>query len=178
MFRIQVDGLNPRVIERETLTSGSVNHHIVLLSFDSEWDELIKKAMFYLDSCDESYSVPIDEQNRAIVPNTLLRHSNEGKIIHFGVRGSTSDDELVLASKWVSIGMIQPGAHLIIEPPDEPPDPDWYTKILDEIEKSRDHTLLKNRDSKSQHPIDAISGFIEVPNYEILEIWKAGMSDG
>lgn len=177
MFKIQCDGLNTNIFERETLTSGSVNYHIVLFTFNGDWDGLIKKAMFKISGCD-AYSVPIDDRGRAIIPRSLLRHENEGAILCCGVRGSNADDELILASTWASMGVIKPGAHLVVEPPVDPPSPDWYTNILDEIEKSRDHELLIHRDSEAQHPIESISGFDDIPNYEILQIWKEGLMDG
>lgn len=40
---------------------------------------------------------------------------------------------------------------------------------------SLDHRLLTNRDAEDQHPIESISGFEEISNKRVLELWNGGI---
>lgn len=197
MFRLFAGKNDLSLLEREPMTSGSVNVYAVQFEFSEDWAGLKRTAVFRAG--EKSVSVLLDESGTCSIPWEVLAVPRLR--LDAGVYG-TMGGEIVLPTIWADLGYIQPGA----APGDEarPPTPElWqqelarkgdglgYTeagelglyageKLLSSVPVSgggaSDHRLLSHREDEGQHPIEAISGLEEIPNKRVLEIWNGGMN--
>ena len=184
MFQLHAEKTKLSILEREDVTSGSVNVYEVRFSFSEEWDGLEKTAVFRAG--DKSASVMLDGTGEAgcTLPWEVLRVP--GLRLEAGVYG-TQGAEVVLPTVWADLGYIRTGA----APGEEsrPPAPElWEQELarkgdrLDYTEDAElglfsgdrllsavpvsgggeggtsDHRLLSHRDAARQHPIPAIDG--------------------
>lgn len=184
MFLLHAEKNKVAVLEREPVTSGSVNVYEVRFSFSEEWDGLTKTAVFRAG--DKSVSVMLDGTGEAgcTLPWEVL--TVPGLRLEAGVYG-TRGAEVVLPTVWADLGYIRTGA----APGEEsrPPTPELWEQELarkgDRLEYTEDaelglfsgdrllsavpvsgggeggtsdHRLLSHRDAAKQHPIPAIEG--------------------
>lgn len=199
MFRLYADKNKLDLLEREPVTSGSVNVYEAVFEFSEDWAGLEKIAVFRAG--EKSASVLLDDTGEVgcVVPWEVL--TTPGVRLEAGVYG-TRDGTVVLPTVWADLGYIHTGA----APGDEarPPTPDLWEqelagkgdglsydglklslksgdKTLSSVEiagggGASDHRALSHRDDENQHPIEAISGLDEIPNKRVLEIWNGGMN--
>lgn len=84
MFHLHADKNNLIVDEKELITSGSVNVYNVKFDFSSDWDGLMRTAVFNAGS--ESVSILLDDSNTCSIPwEVLVKHN---VILYIGVYGS------------------------------------------------------------------------------------------
>lgn len=201
MFKLQAKKTELCLLEREQVTSGSVNIYEAAFEFSEDWAGLEKTAVFRAGQ--KSVSVLLGPDGTCTVPWEVLQ--KPGVRLEAGVYGKRGT-ELVLPTVWADLGYIHTGA----APGDEarPPTPDLWQqelakkadglaldgldlkllsgeKTLSEVELPppggggggiSDHRALSHREDEDQHPIEAISGLDEIPNKRVLEIWNGGMN--
>lgn len=199
MFILCADKSKLTVLEREPLTSGSVNVHTVRFEFSKDWERLAKTAVFR--SGTTSVSVPLDNTGQCVIPWEVL--TAHGRPLFAGVYG-VMDGAVVLPTVWANCGAVLEGA----VPGEDAREPalDVYGQILEKLAEKQDrltgqtgqvvgfdqegnpeaqyfpgggdgvadHRLLTGRDSEDQHPIESISGLDEISNLEILKLWNGG----
>ena len=126
MFELSASKVFLNVIQRETVTSGSVNVYLCQFQFDDSWDGLDRTAVF--QSGDDKVSVILDGTNQCQIPWEVLE--NPRRTLEAGVYG-TKDGNVVLPTVWASLGTIKEGASL--GETSQPPTPGLYEQILSEI---------------------------------------------
>lgn len=125
MFRLQIDKNRIEVLERERVTSGSVNVYDVLFDFSQEWNGLTRTAVFKAAGS-EQVSVLLDGSDQCTIPWETL--SSQGRQLTVGVYGTRGED-IVLPTIWASLGTILEGARP--GPDARPPTPDLWEQALD-----------------------------------------------
>lgn len=124
MFILEANKTRLTLVQRELITSGSVNVYPVRFEFSKEWDGLTRTAIFRAGT--ESRSVLLGEDNRTVIPWEVLEKPH----VHLscGVYG-TKNGDTVLPTIWADMGNIWHGA----EPAGEstqPPTPDIWEQRL------------------------------------------------
>lgn len=187
------------VLERESITSGSVNVYTARFEFSPDWQGLTRKAVFKAGK--ESRTVLLDESGECVIPWEVL--TSHGQPLMAGAFGTL--DETALPTTWASLGTILEGVPGGGEG-SKPPTPDLWQQELDRkgdtlgyTEDGKlglyagdkllsavpvqggeggtsDHRALSHRDAEGQHPVEAITGLEEIPNKRVLEIWIGGLS--
>lgn len=124
MFQLYANKNQLKLLEREPLTSGSVNVYEVRFEFSPDWDGLTRTAVFKAGS--ESRSILLDESGECVIPWEVLTKPNIA--LRAGVYG-TKGGELVLPTVRENLGVIQDGT----EPGEssQPPTPSVYEQIVD-----------------------------------------------
>lgn len=114
MFILEANKTLLKPIQRELITSGSVNVHRVLFEFSEEWAGLTRTAIFRAGT--ESRSVLLGDDNETVIPWEVLVKPH----VHLscGVYG-TKNGDTVLPTIWADMGNIWHGA----EPAGEPGQP-------------------------------------------------------
>lgn len=125
MFKLTANKVNMNVLQKETVTSGSVNVYLCEFDFNSDWDGLEKTAVF--QSGDNKVSVLLTT-DQCQIPWEVLQ--NPRRTLEVGVYGTKSGN-VVLPTIWASLGTIKEGVY----PGDasQPPTPGVYDQILAEI---------------------------------------------
>lgn len=186
MFKLYANKNNLMLLEREQVTSGSVNVCQVRFDFSGDWNGLDRTAVFRCGG--ESVSVLLDESGECTVPWEVLQ--KPGFRLEAGVYG-TQGGEVVLPTVWASLGTVLTG----VNAPEGrvPPTPELWRQALarkgdrlDYTDKGllglyagenllsavpvageggeggvSDHRFLTGRDLEDQHPIKAIEGLSE-----------------
>lgn len=186
MFRLYADKNKLDLLDREPVTSGSVNVYEAAFEFSEDWAGLERAAVFRAGEA--SASVLLEESGECSIPWEVL--TTPGVRLEAGVYG-TRDGTTVLPTVWADLGYIHTGA----APGDEarPPTPDLWQqelakkadglaldgldlkllsgeKTLSEVELpppgggeggTTDHRYLSNRDAENQHPMKSIDGLEE-----------------
>ena len=124
MFLLSASKVHLNVLQRETVTSGSVNVYLVQFDFNSDWDGLDRTAVF--QAGDDKISVVLDASNECQIPWEVLE--NPRRTLEAGVYGTKGGD-VVLPTIWASLGTIREGASMGTNA--QPPTPDVYSQILD-----------------------------------------------
>ena len=197
MFLLHAEKTKLAVLEREAVTSGSVNAYAARFEFSEDWEGLDKTAVFQAGCV--AREVLLGPEGACVVPWEVLRVP--GYQLKAGVRGKQGG-EVVLPTIWADLGVILEGVPAGGSPPPSPElweqeldrkgDGLGYTeegylglysgkKLLSAVPvpgggRVSDHRVLSHRDAEDQHPIEAISGLEEISNRRVLEIWNGGMS--
>ncbi len=134
MFRVQVDKTTPRVIETESVTSGSSNVYDMEFVFSPDWDGFEKTVIFLLNpgtdgSSQASFDVILDESNRCKLPWELFEEPDNE--IYFGVFG-IKDTHTILPTTAVSLTTVIRGVLRSDTAPSDP-SPDVYQQILAKV---------------------------------------------
>lgn len=125
MFILKVNKTRLTVLQRESITSGSVNVYPVRFEFSEDWDGLTRTAVFRAGT--ESRAVLLSGGSEAVIPWEVLETPNLQ--LFCGVYG-TRDGDTVLPTIWADMGAIWRGT----EPSGEeaqPPTPDIWEQKLD-----------------------------------------------
>lgn len=127
MFELHAEKNQLNVLERELLTSGSVNVYPVRFTFSGAWDGLTKTAVFRAG--DESRAVPLDGSGETtVIPWEVLQSAKW--TLYAGVYG-TRGGELVLPTVWTRLGEILEGA--VPGELTRPPTPGLYEQLLEAV---------------------------------------------
>lgn len=184
MFRLYADKNKLTLLEREPVTSGSVNVYAVQFEFSEDWTGLDRAAVFQAGGVVRQ--VLPDSGGACVLPWEVLRVP--GLRLKAGVYG-TQGGEVVLPTVWADLGVVLEGVPAGSAPP---PTPDlWQQELarkgdrLDYTEAGElglfsgerllssvpvsggggggatDHRFLTGRDAPGQHPPSAISGLEE-----------------
>lgn len=140
MFQLKVSKNHLELLEKEIVTSGSVNTYLVEFQFQTDWDGMHKMAVFSAGDC--IISVPLEDSNQCMIPWEVME--KPGLALYVGVYG-TKEEEVVLPTVWARLGLILPGTKTGAEP--YPPTPDAYQMLQNQMGdledlKTKDHTSL------------------------------------
>ena len=197
VFLLHAEKTKLAVLEREPITSGSVNAYAARFEFSEDWEGLDKTAVFQAGCV--AREVLLGPEGACVVPWEVLRVP--GYQLKAGVCGKQGG-EVVLPTIWADLGVILEGVPAGGSPPPSPElweqeldrkgDGLGYTeegylglysgeKLLSAVRVPggggvSDHRVLSHRDAEGQHPIEAIRGLEEISNRRVLEIWNGGMS--
>lgn len=115
------------VRQYEKITSGSVNVYPVQFRFNSDWDGLIRTAVFRAGGT--ARSVVLDNANECTIPwEVLTAPRYELEVGVYGTKGGT----VVLPTVWAVLGRIEEGAQLGENA--QEPTPDVYQQIIAAVE--------------------------------------------
>ena len=170
LFVLNVKKTRINVEQREPVTSGSVNVYTVQFVFDEVWNGLVKTVVFRAGNCGSMYEVLL-EGDTCQIPWEVFEDASVGKSLNIGVYGMQGD-EIVLPTIWAGVGYIEQGVKE--GESGQKPSPGIYQQILTQLDSLKDHNNIGHRDDPGQHPIEAISGFDEVTNEDIFNLWKGG----
>jgi len=123
IFILRANKNKLEVLEREPVTSGSVNVYRVRFEFSPDWQGLTRKAVFKTGK--GSRTVLLDESGECVIPWEVL--TVYGLPLMVGVFGTL--DETVLPTIWTSLGTILEGVP-IASPDARPPTPDAWGQAL------------------------------------------------
>ena len=133
MFLLKANKNRLEVMEKELVTSGSVNVYLVSFQFNEDWEGLSRIAVFSAGNV--TISLPLDETNQCQIPWEVMECPKLSLMA--GVYGMR-EGAIVLPTIWASLGVICPGVTTGAEP--SPPTPDAYQKVLAEIGNLEDLT--------------------------------------
>ena len=139
MFKLFAKKNVLEILQKELVTSGSVNVYPVQFVFDSEWNGLQRTAVFWAGNY--RVSVLLDSTGMCTIPWEVMQ--TKGQYLYAGVYG-TKDGEIVLPTMSANLGQIYQGT----EPGEsaQPPTPSVYEKILAEI-GNLDNLATSEKDS-------------------------------
>ena len=182
MFRLFADKNKLTLLEREAVTSGSVNAYGAEFQFSEDWAGLARVAVFQAGCT--SREALLGPEGACVVPWEVLRVPRYH--LKAGVCGKQGE-AVVLPTIWADLGVILEGVPAGGSPPPTPElweqelgrkgDGLGYTKegelglysgdkLLSAVPVSggggeggtTDHRSLSNRDAEGQHPMGAIEG--------------------
>lgn len=181
MFSMRAQKNKLTVLERETITSGSVEVYTVRFEFSPDWDGMTRTAVFQAGG--ETRSLALDSSGLCTIPWEVLQKPNV--VLRAGVYGERGGT-VILPTIWAGLGTILEGV-----PANgagaRPPTPDLWEqglsgkgdslaydglnlslmsgdKLLSTVEivggsgGTGDHRELAHRDAEEQHPISSITG--------------------
>lgn len=181
IFSLKAEKSKLYVIEREPVTSGSINVNTARFSFSPDWDGLTRTAVFRAGAV--SVSILLDERGECVIPWEVLE--KPGIRLEAGVYGTDGGGEVVLPTIWAGLGTILGG----VSPGENarPPTPELWAQMLEQKGDNLDYTLsgelglfsgdkllssvpvqgggeggatdhrqLTHREDEDQHPISAI----------------------
>ncbi len=141
-MKIEVTGNIARVIDKPSrITSGTVGLPVEF-TFDSQWDDLRKVAVFQAGNLTMSVDMPAAE---AIVPWEVLM--KPGARLSIGVYGTNSDGTVAIPTIWANVGVIHIGVN---------PDEDQSIKDTQPIWK----TMMNYFESISTRPAAKIADVV------------------
>lgn len=117
MFLLHVKKNKLTLLEREAVTSGSVNAYAVQFEFSEDWEGLDKTAVFQAGCV--SREALLDPSGACVVPWEVLRVPRY--MLKAGVCGKRGG-EVVLPTVWASLGIILEGVSVGSSPPLTPDD--------------------------------------------------------
>lgn len=124
MFLIDVQKNCLSVKRGEVITSGSVRAYSVQFNFSPEWAGMTRVAVF--KSVGSPVCILLDEANLCDIPWEVLK--DFGAPLLAGVYGKQGE-EVVLPTRWASLGRVQEG--VILGENSRPPVPDLWEQLLD-----------------------------------------------
>ncbi len=107
MFVLKAEKNRLTVLERELVTSGSVEAYTVRFQFSRDWDGLSRAACFRAGA--QTVSVLLDSGGECTVPWEVMGPDGKGKTLYAGVCG-TKEGGVVLPTVWAGLGVILEGA--------------------------------------------------------------------
>lgn len=125
MFKIEAKDNRLYALQRDYLTSGSVEIQKAEFIFSPEWDGFAKEVIFKIEN-GRAYSVVPDALNQCIIPWELLKTSDVA--LYVGVYGTKETQ--VMTTNYISLGKIHEGTDDSAEEPDPPPTPDIYRQLI------------------------------------------------
>lgn len=126
MFKLFAKKNVLEILQKEMVTSGSVNVYPVQFVFDNEWNGLQRTAVFWAGNY--RVSVLLDSTGMCTIPWEVMQ--TKGQYLYAGVYG-TKDGEIVLPTMSANLGQIYQGT----EPGEsaQPPTPSVYEQLLADI---------------------------------------------
>lgn len=135
MFLVDVQKNQVTVVQKEPITSGSVNAYLVSFSFSEEWEDLTRVAVFKADG--DPVNVLLDDSNECFIPWEVM--TDKDQPILFGVYG-TMGSKVVLPTVWANAGTTLEGVITGLE--GQEPQPNLLTQLTGRIKDLED--ALKN----------------------------------
>ena len=136
MFLLSTEKSRLNVLQKGTITSGSVNVYDVKFQFDNGWDGMDRVAIFRVGK--ERVSVLLDDSNTCKLPWECLRENYIGREVQAGVYGMIGET-IVLPTIWGSLGSIKEGTQL--GDAALPPTPSVAEQILAQVLAARDEAI-------------------------------------
>ena len=109
MFLLSASKSNLAVLQKDIITSGSVNVFEVKFQFDNSWDDLDRVAVFRVGK--KSVSITLDDTNTCKIPWECVCENDIGKEVMVGVYGMI-DTTVVLPTVWAGLGALKEGCSL------------------------------------------------------------------
>lgn len=123
-IKIEVTGNIARVIDKPSrITSGTVGLPVEF-TFDSQWDDFNKVAVFQAGDLTMSVDMPAAE---AAVPWEVL--VKPGARLCIGVYGTNSDGSVAIPTIWANVGAIHVGVNPDEDPSIKATQPIWKTMM-------------------------------------------------
>jgi hypothetical protein len=97
------------VLQKDIITSGSVNAYEVKFQFDNDWDDMERIAVFRVGK--KSVSIALDDANTCKIPWECVCENDIGKEVLVGVYGMI-DTTVVLPTVWAGLGNLKEGCSL------------------------------------------------------------------
>ncbi len=172
MLILEADKNNLKVLQKELVTSGSVNVYPVEFRLNEDWDGMNRVAVF--TNGIEMISIPLDGTNQCQIPWEVMTEPNRQlRVGIFGTEGET----VVLPTIWANLGIIQQGTTMGDEP--QEPTPGIYQNLQRMIGNLADLTT-EHRDSLVEalnevHQSDA--GFISSQQIRTIQVLDRGEYD-
>lgn len=162
MFRLRADKTQLAVLEREPMTSGSVNVYRVQFEFSADWEGLARTASFRAG--ETVVSVLLEDSGACEVPWEVL--VRPGVQLYAGVCGARGG-ELVLPTVWASLGTVLEGVCAGCEA-SPPPTPELWQQELSRKGDRLDYagvklSLMSGETELSSVDIVGGSGGVPVP---------------
>lgn len=136
MFLLSADKSKLNVLQKEIITSGSVNVYDVKFQFGNEWDDMERVAVFRVGK--ERVSIVLDHTNMCKLPWECVRENYIGREILAGVCGMIGET-IVLPTIWGSLGTIKEGTQL--GEAALPPTPSAAEQLLTQVLAARDEAI-------------------------------------
>lgn len=127
MIILQAEKNRLTMIQREQITSGSVNVYRARFEFSPDWDGLTRTAVFKAGAV--SRSVLLDDTNECVIPWEVLEKYHPFTNLMAGVYG-TKGGEIVLPTVWARLGQILEG--VTTSENARPPTPELWRQELDQ----------------------------------------------
>ena len=125
MITLTVSTRDVTVTDKETLTVGSVGIGIAF-EFSEDWEGLNRVACFRMGDEGEVYEIILTESGgvwQTAIPAVVL--TEEGEPVFAGVYGADENGDVVVPTRWGSVGIIRPGTSSESQGT-MPDDPDSY----------------------------------------------------
>lgn len=142
--KISVNGVHANAVKLGTLTTGMVGAK-VQFSFDSCWEGLTKTAVF---RCMDITKDVLNIDSEVTIPHEALVRS--GSPLYAGVYGTNATGDLVIPTRWATVGIVYSGADPSGDPSAER-SPDVWEQLQNQINE------LKNQGADA----DAIKQAVE-----------------
>lgn len=126
MIVISVETRSASIDQKELITSGSVGIQ-VHFGFSSDWNGLMRTAVFRKGDSGQKVDVVLDSTNECIVPWEVL--NEEGEVLFIGVYGTNEAGTIVIPTVWVTAGVVKPGTAPSADPTTAPT-PSIWAQIL------------------------------------------------
>lgn len=124
MFALYASKNQLEILEKEPVTSGSVNVYKVRFEFSEDWQGLTRKAVF--QAGEVSRSALLDENGECVIPWEVLAEYHPLTRLRAGAYGSA--DETALPTVWADLGIILQGVPSSGKETQQPT-PDIYQQI-------------------------------------------------
>lgn len=124
MFALYASKNQLEILEKEPVTSGSVNVYKVRFEFSEDWQGLTRKAVF--QAGEVSRSALLDESGECVIPWEVLAEYHPLTRLRAGAYGCA--DETALPTVWADLGIILQGVPSSGKETQQPT-PDIYQQI-------------------------------------------------
>ena len=161
--KIEVKGVHANATKICTMTTGMVGAK-VQFTFDSCWDGLSKTAVF---RCMDITIDVLNIDSEVTIPHEVLVRS--GSPLYAGVYGTNADGDLVIPTRWATVGIVYSGADPSGDPSTER-SPDVWEQLQAQINKLReqgvDDATIAAAIEKwlEENPIEGTEGPDALPN--------------
>lgn len=145
--KISVTGVRAASTKLGTLTSGMVGAK-VQFSFDTSWEGLNKTAVF---RCMDITKDVLNIDSEVTVPHEALVRS--GSPLYVGVYGTNAADDLVIPTRWATVGIVYSGADPSGDPSTER-SPDVWEQLQNQINE------LKNQGADADAIKQAVDAYM------------------
>ena len=145
--KISVNGVHANAVKLGTLTTGMVGAK-VQFTFDSSWEGLSKTAVF---RCMDITKDVLNIDSEVTIPHEVLVRS--GSPLYVGVYGTNADGDLVIPTRWATVGIVYSGADPSGDPSTER-SPDVWEQLQNQINE------LKNQGADADAIKQAVDAYM------------------
>lgn len=144
MFVVKVDKNIAKLTCTEPMTSGSSRVYLVQFCFSPEWNDLARVAVFRAGNT--TVDVLLGDDNLCVIPWEVI--ANPGVPVRIGAYG-TRNGNVVLPTIWAKTKNVLEGVSIAAE--ENPPSPDVYKQILDELERLKEEIANAGKEYEFGH---------------------------